>query len=279
MLGAFRWNLRVLSYVALIVGAFLIYNTISVSVVRRRAEIGAVRALGASRRAVMLAFLAEAAAPRVLPAPLAGLPLGRAMASAAVGLIGATVNALYVSSTPGPDHASPGASSRSRSAIGVGVAVVSALSPAREAALVSPIDAMGRGRRDFVIRVHRFRDLALALLFGAAAVAAAQSPPINGMPLFGYVSAILSVAACGLAIPALVSALASRSSRAARPDARRRGTAGRAQPLGLAAPDVGARRGAGHRGRDDDIGRHHGRAASAPPCSSGSTASSPRTST
>ena len=37
MLGAFRWNLRVLSYIALVVGAFLIYNTISVSVVRRRA--------------------------------------------------------------------------------------------------------------------------------------------------------------------------------------------------------------------------------------------------
>ncbi len=50
MLAAFRWNLRILSYVALVVGSFLIYNTISVSVVRRRAEIGIVRALGATRR-------------------------------------------------------------------------------------------------------------------------------------------------------------------------------------------------------------------------------------
>ncbi len=49
MLAAFRWNLRLLSYIALIVGAFLIYNTISVSVVRRRPETGIVRALGASR--------------------------------------------------------------------------------------------------------------------------------------------------------------------------------------------------------------------------------------
>ncbi len=40
MLRAFRWNLRVLSYISLVVGAFLIYNTISISVVRRRAEIG-----------------------------------------------------------------------------------------------------------------------------------------------------------------------------------------------------------------------------------------------
>jgi putative ABC transport system permease protein len=46
MLAAFRWNLHVLSYIALVVGAFLIYNTISVSVVRRRREIGIVRAIG-----------------------------------------------------------------------------------------------------------------------------------------------------------------------------------------------------------------------------------------
>ncbi len=61
MLDAFRWNLRVLSYIALVVGAFLIYNTISVSVVRRRAEIGILRALGATRGAVRAAFLGEAA--------------------------------------------------------------------------------------------------------------------------------------------------------------------------------------------------------------------------
>ena len=39
MLRAFRWNLRVLSYISLVVGAFLIYNTISVSVVRRRRKL------------------------------------------------------------------------------------------------------------------------------------------------------------------------------------------------------------------------------------------------
>ena len=211
MLSAFRWNLRVLSYVALIVGAFLIYNTISVSVVRRRADIGTVRALGASRRAVMLAFLAEAAVLGFAGA-VAALPLGRAMASGAVGLIGATVNSLYVSSRPGPIVLDRGAILLTL-AIGVGLSVVSALSPAREAALVSPIDAMGRGRRDFVMRVHRFRDLVLAMLLAAAAITASQAGPVNGIPLFGYLSAVLSVAACGLAIPALVSVLASRSSR------------------------------------------------------------------
>ena len=60
MLSAFRWNLRVLSYIALVVGGFLIYNTISVSVVRRRNEIGVLRAVGATRAMIGLGFLAEA---------------------------------------------------------------------------------------------------------------------------------------------------------------------------------------------------------------------------
>ena len=54
MLAAFRWNLKMLSCIALLVGAFLIYNAISVSVVRRRADIGTMRALGASRGAIMI---------------------------------------------------------------------------------------------------------------------------------------------------------------------------------------------------------------------------------
>src|SRR5258708_11918810 len=96
MLAGFRWNLRLLSYIALIVGAFLIYNTISVSVVRRRAEIGIVRALGSSRALVLAAFVAEAACFGFLGA-LIGILLGRLMASGAVQLMGATVETVYVS--------------------------------------------------------------------------------------------------------------------------------------------------------------------------------------
>ena len=74
MLRAFRWNLRVLSYISLVVGAFLIYNTISVSVVRRRAEIGILRAIGAARATVLALFLAEALLFGVIGAALGVCP-------------------------------------------------------------------------------------------------------------------------------------------------------------------------------------------------------------
>jgi putative ABC transport system permease protein len=211
MLAAFRWNLRLLSYVSLVVGSFLIYNTISVSVVRRRAEIGIVRALGASRGAILTAFVGEAACFGITGA-LIGLPLGRFMATGAVKLMASTVESLYVSSRPGPIELSL-ASALLGLAIGVGVAVASAYSPAREASLVPPVEAMGRGRREYDVRVHRGRDLWLALMLGLAAAAASRAPAIGGKPLFGYLAAILLLVASALAIPAFVYALASFSSK------------------------------------------------------------------
>ena len=48
MLAAFHTNLTALSWIALIVGLFLVYNTVTISVVARRQEIGTLRALGLS---------------------------------------------------------------------------------------------------------------------------------------------------------------------------------------------------------------------------------------
>jgi len=211
MLAAFRWNLRLLSYISLIVGAFLIYNTISVSVVRRRPEIGIVRALGASQGLILSAFVGEAACLGLVGA-LIGLPLGRLMATGAVRLMSATVESLYVSSRPGAIELHS-ASVLLALAIGVGVAVASAFSPAREASQVSPVEAMARGRREYDVRVQKVRDLWLALVLGLVAAAASRAPAITGKPLFGYLAAILLVVASALAMPAFVDALTSLSSK------------------------------------------------------------------
>ncbi len=209
MLAAFRWNLRILSYIALVVGAFLIYNTISVSVVRRRPEIGILRALGASRRTVLAAFLLEAGAFGAAGA-VVGLPLGRLMASGAVGLMASTVQSLYVSSRPGPIEFTATAVALSVLS-GLGIAVLSAVSPAREASLVAPHVAMARGERESATAVHRWRDLAIGAGLAAGAAVASRAPAVGGKPLFGYLAALLLIAASALATPAVVHAFTSRS--------------------------------------------------------------------
>jgi putative ABC transport system permease protein len=202
MLAAFRWNLRLLSHIALVVGAFLIYNTISVSVVRRRTEIGILRALGANRRDVLAAFLGEAASLGLAGA-LVGLPMGRIMAGGAVKLMAATVESLYVSSRPGAIALTPYSLALAL-LIGVGVAVASALSPAREAMQVSPVDAMAQGRREFTARAHKGRDLAIAAVLAGLAALAARMPAFAGKPFFGYLAAILLIAAAAYAMTTLV---------------------------------------------------------------------------
>lgn len=212
MLSAFRWNLRVLSYISLVVGAFLIYNTIGISVVRRRAEIGVMRALGATRAGVLVAFLAEAAFFGVAGS-LLGLAFGRLMAEGAVRLLASTVNSLYVSSRPAPIEFTPFAMLAGLG-VGLGVALLSALAPAWEATRIAPTEAMARGLHEHRARVRWRRDLLMAIALGAAAAAASRVQPIEGKPIFGYIATFLLIAASALATPALVLAV-SRLTRTA----------------------------------------------------------------
>ena len=204
MLVGFRSNLIILSYIALVVGAFLIYNTISVSVVRRRSEIGILRALGMTRSTVLTMFLAEAAIFGVAGTAL-GVPLGRVMAESAVGAIGATVQNLYVSSQPGIIALSLAASFKAILA-GLLVTLAAAWAPAREAAAIPPVEAMARGRKDYDTGVRQYRDLAIAAGCALLSLLASQMPAIGRRPLFGYFSAALLVLSAALATPAFVHA-------------------------------------------------------------------------
>ncbi|MDZ7810174.1 MAG: FtsX-like permease family protein [Arhodomonas sp.] len=75
MSDAFHINLRALSLLALVVGLFLVLNTMSPLVVRRRAMLATLRAVGASRGQVVVQVLADAALLAVA-GTLIGLPLG-----------------------------------------------------------------------------------------------------------------------------------------------------------------------------------------------------------
>lgn len=95
MLASFQLNLTALSLVSLLVGMFLIYNTVSAAVVRGRREIGILRAIGTSRREIRSLFLGEALVfgiPGIALGILAAFPL----AGLLVGAVGETISSLYV---------------------------------------------------------------------------------------------------------------------------------------------------------------------------------------
>ena len=94
MVWAFQLNLSVMSWVGLLVGMFLIYNTIAFAVAQRRREIGIYRALGMTERRVAGLFLVEAGLLGLLGGLLGGLG-GVWLASGLVSLVSRTVSDLY----------------------------------------------------------------------------------------------------------------------------------------------------------------------------------------
>lgn len=202
MLDGFRWNVRVLSYIALVVGAFLIYNTIAVSVVRRRNEIGVLRALGTSRVQVLSLFLGEAAVFGLVGG-LLGVLVGRVLAEGAVRLMGLTVDGLYVSGQAAPIHTTWLEVTLGLFA-GTAISLAAALAPALEAASVSPTEAMARGRQAYETRTRAGFYAWLALASAALAAVLSQLPPPGTKPWWGYLACVFLILAGSLLSPALV---------------------------------------------------------------------------
>ncbi|HKL27561.1 MAG TPA: FtsX-like permease family protein, partial [Desulfuromonadales bacterium] len=94
MTRAFQLNLTALSLLALVVGMFLIYNTMTFSVLQRRHLLGALRTLGVTRRELFKLVLAEALLIGIL-GTLAGLVLGVLLADSLLALVTRTINDLY----------------------------------------------------------------------------------------------------------------------------------------------------------------------------------------
>ncbi|MDT8305805.1 MAG: FtsX-like permease family protein [Anaerolineae bacterium] len=94
MSAAFELNLTALSLLALVVGMFLIYNTVTFSVVQRRRLFGILRALGVTRRQLFRLILAEATLLS-FAGSLLGLALGVGLGRVMVRLVTQTINDFY----------------------------------------------------------------------------------------------------------------------------------------------------------------------------------------
>ena len=95
MLSAFQLTLSALSCITLFVGAFLIYNTVAVAVVRRRAEAGILRAVGVEPARLTRLFSLEAALIGAFGS-LIGIALGWILARYTLHEVSRTVSTLYV---------------------------------------------------------------------------------------------------------------------------------------------------------------------------------------
>jgi putative ABC transport system permease protein len=138
LLTSFRIGLFFVSLIALFVGFFLIYNTVSVSVIQRKREIGTLRCLGMRRGELLRLIIAEALALALIGS-LAGSIIGWLLAQVALLAVGETVGNLFsLVDLKGEIFTIRELGLALFS--GVVVAVLAALHPALQAVRVSPLE-------------------------------------------------------------------------------------------------------------------------------------------
>ena len=98
MTASFEINLNALSLLALVVGMFLIYNTMTFAVVQRRSLLGTLRCLGVSQREIARLMMVEGGVIAVV-GTAAGIGLGIGLAQLLIGLVARTINDIYFAVT------------------------------------------------------------------------------------------------------------------------------------------------------------------------------------
>jgi len=136
MTAAFHTNLQAMSLLALLVGAFLIYNTVTLSVIQRRQTFGQLRAIGLQRHELFRSILTETLAFAVI-GTLAGVIAGYWLGNGLLTLVTRTINDLYFTLDVRQAGFS-GFSLLKACLIGLVVSVLAALAPAIEASRSPP---------------------------------------------------------------------------------------------------------------------------------------------
>ncbi len=222
MTRAFRLNLSAMSLLALVVGMFLIYNTMTFSVVQRRSVLGSLRALGMTRHEIYVLILGEAIALGVV-GTAAGLVLGVFLGRGMVGLVTQTVNDLFFVVSV-RETSVDWITLVKGALVGLSAAVIGATAPALEATSVPPTGAMMRSGAEERVRrlLPKITAAALALIVVGGLLLVPE-----GSLVAGFAGLFLVIIGGALLTPALTLGLMSLIQTVTRPLA---GVIGRMAP-------------------------------------------------
>ena len=131
----FQATTSLIAAIALFAGAFLVFNTLSMTVVEQVRDVGLLRAAGATRRQVTRFMLSQAVAIGLLGS-LVGVGLGVLLAAAMVAYV-RTVGSVTLDRPSIPPNAAAVAV-----LVGLGVTIAAALEPARRAGRIQPVEAL-----------------------------------------------------------------------------------------------------------------------------------------
>jgi putative ABC transport system permease protein len=210
MVRSFQLNLTVLSWVGLLVGTFLIYNTMAFAVTQRRREIGIYRAIGMAEHRIALLFLLEGGMLGFIGGMVGGIA-GIWVSRALMALVSRTISDLYVPIGAGDPMSWVDTQTVMTVLKGTGfgtmVAMAGALAPSLEASRTVAVRALAPGDYEETQRVRSRRFLAVSMLLLACAGMLSMPGPINGLPVFGYLATLCLLGSLVALSPVCIQAL------------------------------------------------------------------------
>src|SRR6185437_5827033 len=196
---AYRVNLNMLALVALWTGAFLVFSTQSLSVLRRRRSLALLRALGVTRGQLQRALVGEGAALGAAGS-LLGVLCGLLIAAAVLEFLTGDLGNGQLRTVGASLRAAPPAL-LGFFVMGTVVAAMGAWLPARAAARRPPAHSLKGGNGDYRGTARGSSLSGIALL--AVGAALSRLPSLNGLPIFGYAAIAALLFGAVLLVPTL----------------------------------------------------------------------------
>jgi putative ABC transport system permease protein len=199
VLRLYSVTMNITSLFALFIGMFIIYNSFAIAVTQRRAEIGILRALGATRRQIRALFLVESGVLGLVGSTI-GLGFGYLLARGTAGYLGQMLEGISGIAQRVEDVATDPTLMAVALGMGIATSMVAAFVPARNAARVDPVQALQKGKYQVLSagenRIRRRTALVFALVAGVCLL-------VDGGPVVFYSGFFLFMLAALLLTPAL----------------------------------------------------------------------------
>jgi putative ABC transport system permease protein len=203
---AYRTNLDMLALVALFTGAFLVFSTQFLALVRRRSQLALLRVIGVTRAELTRLLVIEGTLVGIAGSAI-GLALGVALARLGIERLGGDLGAGYFHSVTPRLHVDF-ATLALFFALGVVFAVIGAALPALEAARRAPALALKAGDEEEAL--SRLQSVMPSMVLFAAGLALAQAPSMGGLPIAGYFAVASILVGAILVMPRFAQAVLSR---------------------------------------------------------------------
>jgi putative ABC transport system permease protein len=208
LISSFHYNLHFITFLAVLVGVFLLSNTIFITVIKRRTEIGILRGLGTRRRTVVLLFTVKGLILGGIGSIL-GIMLGQVFTFFSIVAVERTISTIY-SVISISDHLITGGDVLQALGLGVLVSLVASVIPAFESAKVRPNESSKAG--SFEKKYKPYQPLFTVIGFlcvvagGIASYADYRFVPFD-FPYLSYAGILLFILGCTFSAPLFLSLL------------------------------------------------------------------------